>query len=173
MANCVAASLRLYPWYFLENIEPFKFQANFDPSRKFISTPEIQVENLTSTCGWLKEKKKILSVGLNINLPTSEDLKLYDEVWEKLNETKTKNQSATTLAFCLSLLMKSDLIQWVNKFEEVLSEAVCKRVKNHPNLCKKCFKNITNNTEKCHHAKVAVLFSGGLDCTVLSLLADR
>ncbi len=66
----------------------------------------------------------------------------------------------------------------VENFFNKLKESVMKRVSNLPRLCKACatdrdgqVKKFTSN-EKCEHAKLAVLFSGGVDSSVLAALAD-
>lgn len=43
------------------------------------------------------------------------------------------------------------------------------RVKTQPNKCKICL--ISDN--KCNHCTTGILFSGGLDCTVLAYIANK
>ncbi len=75
--------------------------------------------------------------------------------------------------------------QTVDIFYEKLKQSVMKRVENIPNFCKKCshrgsinshetikFNTDSNNSFVCTHAKLAILFSGGVDSTVLAGLAD-
>ena len=68
-----------------------------------------------------------------------------------------------------------------NRFEQItdlffdkLKESVMRRVNNLPKLCKACSSNSNAKFigETCDHAKLAVLFSGGVDSTVLAGLAD-
>lgn len=59
----------------------------------------------------------------------------------------------------------------VLQFEHVLKEAVRKRIENQPKKCQGCF-----NSEldiPCNHAYIGILFSGGLDCSVLALIAEE
>lgn len=57
---------------------------------------------------------------------------------------------------------------------ECLSNSVLKRITFSQNLCKICyfFKTFYNNV-KCSHSKVGILFSGGLDCSVLANLSNQ
>ncbi|XP_002135786.2 asparagine synthetase domain-containing protein CG17486 [Drosophila pseudoobscura] len=56
-------------------------------------------------------------------------------------------------------------------FNKLLQSSVASRVQTAP-FCRNCLK-IGQNTSICTHAKVCILFSGGIDCTVLAILADR
>jgi asparagine synthetase B (glutamine-hydrolysing) len=61
-------------------------------------------------------------------------------------------------------------------FLSQLQAAVTRRVSNLPSLCRQC-KRLTDSMLRpmhgCEHAKLAILFSGGIDSTVLTVLADR
>jgi asparagine synthetase B (glutamine-hydrolysing) len=89
----------------------------------------------------------------------------------------------------------------IEQFIHVLRESVKKRCLNQQSLCKKCFIRSVNNNEdnienqsssdsegdivgptvipskilekECTHASTAILFSGGLDSTIIALLADE
>lgn len=54
------------------------------------------------------------------------------------------------------------------KFLEALTQAVQRRVDKCPPCCQNC----TATPSLCHHPRIAVLFSGGLDSAVLALLLD-
>ena len=62
------------------------------------------------------------------------------------------------------------------EFFEKLTKSVRRRVENLPTHCKACAKgdNIKkfDGSEQCGHAKLAVLYSGGVDSAVLAALAD-
>ena len=61
-------------------------------------------------------------------------------------------------------------------FLNQLQAAVQRRLANLPTLCRQC-KRSTDGTLRpengCSHAKLAILFSGGIDSSVLTALADR
>lgn len=103
---------------------------------------------------------------LNRTLPSDEmllDFELSTEKGFKLSDSELLSKFAE-----VSALKKT-----AEEFEDVLSEAVKKRVCNCCHLCKKCYTNDSLNTLKCEHASVGVLFSGGLDSIVIACLADK
>lgn len=59
-------------------------------------------------------------------------------------------------------------------FNDLLMSAIKTRVECQPRLCKNCLKEYLKGEkiEPCRHAKLAVLFSGGLDSTILAALSD-
>ncbi|XP_017786570.1 PREDICTED: asparagine synthetase domain-containing protein CG17486 [Nicrophorus vespilloides] len=57
----------------------------------------------------------------------------------------------------------------VKKLSDLLHFSVLRRIKNQPKYCKKCFLNLGS----CKDCRVGVLFSGGLDCTILALIVDE
>ncbi len=66
----------------------------------------------------------------------------------------------------------------VDGFETILLESIKSRVYCQPMLCKTCVQLLRNKTNvrpdhQCSHTKVAILFSGGLDSSVLAALTDR
>lgn len=68
-------------------------------------------------------------------------------------------------------LLENALIQLtVLQLTELLEKSIKLRLNRQPNKCKKC---LNDGTDGCNHCTVGVLFSGGLDCTILALLADK
>ncbi|XP_055594407.1 asparagine synthetase domain-containing protein CG17486 [Uranotaenia lowii] len=52
---------------------------------------------------------------------------------------------------------------------KLLTQSVRERVRASPSFCKDCIEN----KKPCQHSSVGILFSGGLDCSILALLADE
>uniref|UniRef100_A0A1B6D251 Asparagine synthetase domain-containing protein n=4 Tax=Clastoptera arizonana TaxID=38151 RepID=A0A1B6D251_9HEMI len=66
-----------------------------------------------------------------------------------------------------SLLKNHEIKSRTSTFLNLLLKSVEVRVKKQPNRCKKCLKK-----NSCDHSSVSLLFSGGLDSTVLAVLCD-
>ena len=64
---------------------------------------------------------------------------------------------------------KEHFDQAVSQFLDTLRKAVRLRTQIHNHQCAECL----NKQTKCLHATVAILFSGGIDCTLLALLSDE
>ncbi|XP_034473550.1 asparagine synthetase domain-containing protein CG17486 [Drosophila innubila] len=66
------------------------------------------------------------------------------------------------------LLDNRQLKKTLQTFDKLLQHSVAQRVLNTAPVCRNCVA-----CGKCGHAKICVLFSGGIDCTILALLADK
>lgn len=51
-----------------------------------------------------------------------------------------------------------------------LEKSLSDRISATPSLCRECMKL---NCTKCDHARIGILFSGGIDCTILAVLTDK
>lgn len=72
------------------------------------------------------------------------------------------------------LLKRSDIFERVEKIENLLKTSIETRIKKQPSYCKNCIKLILNNENvKCCHTKIGILFSGGLDSSIISVIADN
>ena len=65
------------------------------------------------------------------------------------------------------LLTQPVILNYVERLDDVLREAVLTRVRHQPDVCKDC---VMKTSQECPHAAVGVLFSGGLDSCVLACL---
>lgn len=54
---------------------------------------------------------------------------------------------------------------------ELLTRSVRARVEATPPFCKNCIKS--TNEVHCSHPKIGILFSGGIDCSILAILANK
>ncbi|KAH8272144.1 hypothetical protein KR018_002187, partial [Drosophila ironensis] len=60
----------------------------------------------------------------------------------------------------------------IDNLHELLCMSIAPRVTKTPPFCRICLKQRDVNSV-CKHAKVCILFSGGIDCTILALLAHK
>lgn len=69
-----------------------------------------------------------------------------------------------------NILLKNDeVVSALDMFSALLNESVKSRVQTTTEYCRDCI----NHREFCNHSKVAILYSGGIDCSVLAVLADK
>lgn len=92
----------------------------------------------------------------------------YQSLELVLNSVDHKSNTQEKILICmLSILQKP-----VDEFIRVLKNSVNLRIKTQPTSCKNCldFQNV-HTINNCSHSKISVLFSGGLDSTVVAFLA--
>lgn len=63
----------------------------------------------------------------------------------------------------------SEVKEACDTFIEILSKSVKERATLTSNYCKACL----NGIDSCNHCRIGILFSGGLDCSILAVLADK
>lgn len=68
------------------------------------------------------------------------------------------------------LLQHPEVLKACDTFINLLSQSVKNRVEKKPNFCKDC---VISMNHECHHSKLGILFSGGVDCTLIAVLADK
>ncbi|KAH8380717.1 asparagine synthetase domain-containing protein CG17486 [Drosophila serrata] len=61
----------------------------------------------------------------------------------------------------------------LNAFDKLLSKSVANRVECTAPLCRICLSALNTKKTVCRHAKICILFSGGIDCTILAFLANK
>ncbi|KAF9804197.1 hypothetical protein SFRURICE_020625 [Spodoptera frugiperda] len=144
--NLNTNTIKVYPW---DNNE--------------LKTEEYLIED------WLEQLK------MQQNLPDDEfyfeyieeQFKENDEIIKLIESTAASTQCKLS---AMKILIEDNLIKkTVLNVTELLEKSIKLRLQKQPNRCKKCL-----NTEgDCKHCTVGILFSGGLDCTILAVLADK
>lgn len=72
-----------------------------------------------------------------------------------------------------SYLLNDNIRETCNQIINILDQSVKERCEATPFLCKSCYKPDQPISSPCGHPKIGILFSGGIDCTILAVLADR
>lgn len=117
----------------------------------------------------LKSVKNIIQCDINVNnrnnknitkfvMPHEQDLKVFENV-----------KDLTIEAGFESLLKDSVWMTNVMQLKEKLEKAVKSRICTQPKYCSDCI----STRSDCGHCRVGILFSGGVDCTILALIADK
>lgn len=91
-----------------------------------------------------------------------------EDIIQIIESEARKNYDKITLM--RNLINIESIKNVVLRITDLLEKSIKIRLKTQPNKCKNCIKF---DTSKCSHCTVGILFSGGLDCTVLALLADK
>ncbi|KAG5683841.1 hypothetical protein PVAND_013104 [Polypedilum vanderplanki] len=68
------------------------------------------------------------------------------------------------------LLHHSEVAAACDKFIKLLSQSIKYRIERTQSRCKSCIKS---NDLNCLHANISILFSGGVDCSIISFLANN
>ncbi|XP_036320023.1 asparagine synthetase domain-containing protein CG17486-like [Rhagoletis pomonella] len=68
-----------------------------------------------------------------------------------------------------ALLENQDLLLELEHFSFLIEESVKNRVRQTTPYCINCLHDRRN----CNHAKIAILFSGGIDCSILAALSNK
>ncbi|XP_013201210.2 asparagine synthetase domain-containing protein CG17486 [Amyelois transitella] len=131
-------------------------------------------------CGLSYEKTCddwILSVKEQQNLPDDEFVISFDEILELNDEENLVKyienvvENATGKLNIMKRLINHQTInETVSKIIDLLQKSVEIRLRQQPNKCKQC---LHDNNLICSHCAVGILFSGGLDCSILALMADK
>ncbi|XP_067126408.1 asparagine synthetase domain-containing protein 1 [Centruroides vittatus] len=164
----------IYSINFMEN--EFKISLhlwNKMPSGLIKSVGRNQLESILNLSVESESIHSPINEILNKIPPSEENLKCFSEIHNDDRKRRDLINEKNNTKDILYVLCNNPLWRNIIKdFLEVLSKAVEQRVKNHPFVCGDCLKNSTGN-QNCEHASVAVLFSGGLDSTVLAVIANR
>ena len=161
---------------FMDNIHLFPWSSSMKTPESTQCSKSVQadIKSLPQICSWSGVKVNTpIQTHFNCALPAPNDLEdVYLDIPKHLK---------------LNYENSEFLQKMIDDFEMVLEQAVFKRVNNQPNMCQNCIKqsimvgistvdlrsNKPDLNLSCMHSKIAILFSGGLDSTVLCVLADR
>lgn len=67
------------------------------------------------------------------------------------------------------MLKNTEIFNAINEFTTLLENSVKKRVQMTTKFCGSCIESQL----PCNHSKIAILFSGGIDCSILAVLCDK
>ncbi|XP_052854736.1 asparagine synthetase domain-containing protein CG17486 [Drosophila gunungcola] len=71
-----------------------------------------------------------------------------------------------------NIISQPQIKESLTTLHQLLCDSVRNRVRNTAPACRLCLTKLGLKT-KCNHAKICILFSGGIDCTILALLANQ
>lgn len=83
------------------------------------------------------------------------------------------DKSEGMIAVMQKLLTHPEVQRCVITLETLLAQSVYRRVSRTKPACSKCIAETVDVQKTCPEPYISVLFSGGIDCTILALLADR
>ncbi|CAH0405005.1 unnamed protein product [Chilo suppressalis] len=118
---------------------------------------------------WLQSVKLLQNLDNNFDLDCNLDLDFnYEDsvtTWIEITAQKTNDK----IAIMNTLLNNTEIRKSVVKILDLLDKSVELRTKTQPMKCKNCL----YSTNFCDHSSLGILFSGGLDCTILAYLVDK
>ncbi|XP_045477984.1 asparagine synthetase domain-containing protein CG17486 isoform X2 [Harmonia axyridis] len=137
-------SLTLKPWHSQNN-------------DLFLKIKEVE----TFLCQKITVEKAISDSPLfrNFTQPTEKELLIFQSLDNSLRGTDVLSYAFSSKKFC----------EDVQELKKRLENSIKRRITGQPQFCQDCIKDQMN----CNHANVGVLFSGGVDCAVIALLAHK
>ncbi|XP_043661769.1 asparagine synthetase domain-containing protein CG17486 [Drosophila teissieri] len=119
------------------------------------------VRNLDLAIGWKTTVESPILPDWILNCKLKFSYNFYQFPYMKNKEDLYKN-----------LIGQSEIKETLSIIHTLLSDSIKNRVKNTAPLCRLCLQQL-NISLACKHAKLCILFSGGIDCTILALLASQ
>lgn len=119
-------------------------------------------DELGKVCDW--DVRVLGNISSPVTLPKTLSNVQMNDLERSVIELRTSEEA-------LKQMLTTDV--WrvcIDEFESILRKAVRTRVEKQPHLCSDCIK--MSGHVQCPHAKTGVLFSGGLDSSVLVALVD-
>lgn len=137
-------TIRLYPWQHLDEIN----QELLRKLETFLANT-IAIETPLN-CPWLS--KSSISNDFNFEEMLKDFVnKKPSEIFEEL----LRHQNVTAVCDELTKHLKSSVLDRISKTRS---------------YCRMC---MTSKNHLCNHSRVGILFSGGIDCTILAVLTDK
>eukprot|EP00099_Drosophila_melanogaster_P001051 NP_001036446.2 uncharacterized protein Dmel_CG17486 [Drosophila melanogaster] len=119
------------------------------------------LRNLDLAIGWKTAVESPMSPDWMLNCNPAFSYNFYEFQYIKNNVNLYKN-----------LIDQSEIKYTLSILHTLLSDSIKNRVRNMAPFCRLCMQKL-NISPPCRHAKLCILFSGGLDCTILALLANQ
>lgn len=129
------------------------------PYRSIDSHPHFQMQ--------LEELGKILTVNLRQKLNLKQSIKAKQPPKFSFDDVSFDSNSSNLFN---ALLEIPEINETCETFIELLSESVKERIQRTPGLCKNC---VETRNSSCNHCRVGILFSGGVDCSILAAISDK
>ncbi|XP_058974487.1 asparagine synthetase domain-containing protein CG17486 isoform X2 [Musca domestica] len=85
-----------------------------------------------------------------------------------INHKVEKNSTAREIYE--TLLKNCEVLEAIDEFTQLLEYSVEQRVTKTTSFCAICHHH---KSLSCNHSKIAILFSGGIDCTILAILTNK
>lgn len=93
------------------------------------------------------------------------------------HELLNDHYDGSPLEILTKLSQNKEVSSTCDELIKLLMKSMKDRVEATPQLCKNCIKtrlsNGTNACSSCTHSRIGILFSGGIDCSILAVLADK
>ncbi|XP_035742588.1 asparagine synthetase domain-containing protein CG17486-like isoform X1 [Vespa mandarinia] len=128
----------------------------------------------------IEELRNALNVNINIKETIAEQ-NLSNKIVMHLHPTiedldyLVNNPYVEDFNKMIEHLLKNEIVfRRVEYLSKLLHKAVEVRIKKKPNFCKNCILLVLKGENIiCDHAKIGILFSGGLDSAILTLIAHK
>lgn len=145
--NLATEHIQLNPWQSLNDIHMEQLS-----ELQEILNKEIEIKSTISSPWLVKEIMEDSS-------------RCYD--FESILKESIRNSSTDIFG---QLLNNNSVVSVCDETIIRLEKSVSDRISATPALCKECMKL---KFTKCDHARIGILFSGGIDCTILAVLTDK
>lgn len=141
-----------------------------------LQTEEIQLnpwQTLSDTqMKQLTELQNILEREIKVKSPIDSCWLIKEDSLHSFNfESILRDYIKTPSADIFARLQENDKVS--NVCDEViirLENSLQDRISATPSVCREC---LAVASTKCDHARIGILFSGGIDCTILAVLTDK